>query len=156
MRSYQQRRPPVSDWRVRALELFPDLRPDIQAAKSVGSFWCELCSRFDTHYEHCGIGETESPELIRAIYLYATWCTRAESVDVFNAATIGFYEHVSWHALRCAPSIYELIIEDLVTNIGLPEIKSMAGTFGYLIESDELDRFLADCEKADRDLQRQK
>lgn len=144
----------MSKWRARALELFPDLKPDIQAAKSVGMLWCELCSHFDAHYKLCESEQKESSERIRALYLYAIWCTRAKSVDTFNAAAIGFYEHVSWHALKCNPSAYGQIIEDLVRNIGLPEVKSMAGAFGYLIESDELAKFLADCEKTDRDLQR--
>ena len=144
--------PPVNKWRERALELFPSLRSEVQAAESVGMLWCELCSRFDAHYEHLDSENTESSALISAIYLYAIWCTSSKSVDTFNAAAIGFYEHVPWHALRCNSPKYQLIVEDIVKNIGMPEIKRMAGVFGYLLKPDQFTKFLADCGKADRDL----
>jgi hypothetical protein len=143
----------LSKWRAKALELFPDMKADIEKADSVGMLWTELWLRFCSYYEASNSCRQQS-ELIRAIYLYAAWCTCAKSVDTLEAAAIGFYENVSWYALRCPPSIHERVITDLVKSIGLPGIKGMAGTFAYLIGPDGLRQFLADCEQADRDLRR--
>jgi hypothetical protein len=128
----------MSAWRARALEFFPDMRTEIEGADSVGTLWIELCLRFERHYrERCAC------EFIHAVYLYATWCTRSPSVNVYNGAAIGFYENVPRFAFGCDALTYELIIHDLVSNIGLPDILRMP--FAYSIERHQYDRFLEDC-----------
>jgi hypothetical protein len=139
----------MSAWRARALEFFPDMRTEIEGADSVGMLWIELCFRFERHYrEHCAC------KIIHAIYLYATWCTRSPSANVYNGAAIGFYEQVARFAFSCDSLTYELVIRDLVSNIGLPEI--LHTPFGYAIESHQYEKFLADCESMDRDVRRDK
>jgi len=138
----------MSEWRERALELFPDIRTDIEKAESVGMLWIELESRFNSHYDRLSKGHVqESSQVIRAIYHYAIWCSRAESDRTFNAATLGFYEHVTFHAFRSDPSTYEHIVKDLVCNLGLPEIKRMRWAFAALIEPHQLEKFMADCDQ---------
>jgi hypothetical protein len=35
----------MSKWRARALDLFPEMRAQIQSAESVGALWIDLISR---------------------------------------------------------------------------------------------------------------
>lgn len=147
----------MSNWRKRALELFPDMKTDIEKADSVGMLWVELESRFHSYYAKLSKGYAQgSPQLIRAIYAYAIWCSRAKSDDTSNAATISFYYDVPVNALntfRSDPSTYEQIVKDLVSNLGLAEIKRLRWAFAALIEPHQLEEFMADCGRAARDLQ---
>lgn len=125
------------------------MRNAIQGADSVGSLSIELCLRFERHYrDRCAC------EFIHSIYLYATWCIRSPSVDVYNGAAIGFCEYVSRFAFGCDAATYQLIVHELVSNIGLPEILRMP--FGYSIERHQYEAFLEDCAKADHDIRRKK
>jgi hypothetical protein len=145
----------MSEWRERALELFPDMRADIERAESVGMLWGELESRFNSYYRSVSKGETEEPyQLVRAIYDYAIWCSHAKADHTFNAATSGFYEDVTSHAFRSVTSTYERIIKDLVSNLGLSEIKRMRWAFAASIEPHQLEKFMADCERTQRELRR--
>ena len=143
----------MSAWRARALELFPDMRATIQGADSAGMLWIELCFRFEDHYKNPDISQ-ESPDLIHNLYLYAVWCTRSSSDEVSNAATIGFYEHVARFAFSCEASKYQLVIHDLVANIGLPEILRLP--FAYPIERHQYETFLTNCVEVDRDLRQRR
>lgn len=144
----------MSKWRERALELFPGMRPDIEKAESVGLLWVELSCRFDTYYRRITEGDVkESSQLIPAIYEYAVWCSHAQSNDTSDAATLGFYEHIGFYALGSETSIYDRIVKDLVSNLGLPEIKRLHWAFAALIEPHQLEKFMADCVSVARDLQ---
>src|SRR6266849_7797744 len=134
----------MSQWRAKALELFPDMRPTIEAAESIGMLWIELASRFHDYYRSLDDqGGKESPELIRAICLYAIWCTRSKSSATQQAAWIEFYEYLPQYASECKPSIYKKIVEDLVANIGLAEIE-MSPALGAYMKPDQRERFMHD------------
>jgi hypothetical protein len=145
----------MSKWRERALELLPDMRADIEKAESVTMLWVELEVRYRRYYDRLseGVGQGGA-QLIRPIYAYAIWCSRAESAETSDAATIGFYYGIpvnAFNTFRSDPSKYEHILEDLVSNLGLPEIERMRWAFAALIEPPQLDKFMADCGRIARD-----
>jgi hypothetical protein len=80
----------MSAWRRKALELFPDLRNDIEAPDaSVMGLFFELLPRCrDAH------GRNDSAELKR-IYGFADWCASQKATELWNAAGVGFYEHLA-------------------------------------------------------------
>ena len=80
----------MSAWRRKALELFPDLRSDIEDPDaSVMGLFFELLPR--CRDEH---GRNDSEELKR-IYGFADWCASQKAKELWNAAGVGFYEHLA-------------------------------------------------------------
>jgi hypothetical protein len=76
-------------WRRRALELFPELRHEIQGADSTPySLFFELLPMARTAHE------TENIDLLRRIYTFAEWCMAQKAKDLWNSAGVCFYEHV--------------------------------------------------------------
>lgn len=144
----------MSRWREKAIELFPDMRNEIQAVQSVGDLWDELSSRFNLYYSYFDHKLVRSSEFIPAIYLYADWCTRAESLAVREAAIIGFYESIGLVIFRVNEAVRKKIIQDLLKHVGLEKIRSLRNAFGQLLDSDQREKFLSDCEQVDRDLRR--
>jgi hypothetical protein len=143
----------MSQWRAKALELFPDMRSTIEAAESVGALWIELAVRFQRYYSSLdGPEQQESHELIRAICLYAIWCARSDSSTAREAAWIEFYENVPRYAFRCKADTYKKIIEDLVANVGLAEIEKFPA-FGAYMKPDQLKKFMGDVRQADHERQ---
>lgn len=143
----------VSKWRERALELFPGMRLDIEKADSIGLLWVKLSAYYDAYYWKITQGDVnESSKLIAAIYEYAIWCSHSQSSDTFDAATLGFYEHVSSYAFCSETSIYDRIVKDLVSNLGLSEIKRMSWAFAAMIEPHQFEDFMMDCERIQRQL----
>ena len=143
----------MEEWRKRALELFPYMEPEIRASESVGRFWIELVCRFHRHYKANVRTDEDSTNLIRAICLYAIWCTRSESQETREAALIEFYEGLPKFAIQCPPPIYRTIVKDLVLNLGIGEIEGLAGTIGAFMESGQLQKFLADARTEDTNRQ---
>lgn len=96
----------MSKRRERALELFPDIRADIEKAESVGMLWVELELRYRWYYDRLseGVGQSGA-QLIRPIYAYAIWCSRAESAETSDAATIGFYYGVPVNAFNTLSAV---------------------------------------------------
>lgn len=113
----------MSTWRGRALEVFPELRQQVEHAESIGMLWIELHMRFCEAYRK---PETqESLEFVRRICLYAIWCSRSESQKVREPAFIEFYEQVPAYALSTEPPVRERILRDLLANLGMAEIQKM-------------------------------
>jgi hypothetical protein len=141
----------MSKWRAKALDLFPDMRAEIQSAESVGGFWITLMSRFHGHYRSEIHDEPrQSPTLIRATCLYAVWCDRSESPGTQEAARIEFYEYLPSFALQCTRLNCQRLVGDLVANLGTEEIARMGVSLGPV----DLDRFLAEVRRADGDRRR--
>jgi hypothetical protein len=140
----------MSDWRAKALELFPDMRPEIESADRVGRFWVDLSARFKQHYDPKYQDDpTNSAGIIGSICLYAIWCTRSDSFKIHEPALTEFYQGVPRFALNCKPSIYKNIIDDLVANLGIDEIEKQSGEIGFYIEPDEKRKFMTDARQAD-------
>ena len=77
----------MSAWKRRAIELFPDLRSQIQEASIYGVF-VELLPRVrEAHAD----GDFEE---LRRIYGFAEWCHRQKARHLWNAAGVSFYEHL--------------------------------------------------------------
>jgi hypothetical protein len=136
----------VSKWRARALELFPDMRTDIQSAESVGRLWTELILRLERHYSaHPNLATQDSPNLIRAICLYAAWCKGSDSAETREAAAINFYFELPRFALQRPASVYQRFIQELIENLPVMEIEKMGGA----LQPSDLKRFLADARQAE-------
>jgi hypothetical protein len=141
----------MSKWRAKALEYFPALRMEIQAADSVGGLWVDLIAHLHSYYRSGPEEKTkESPELIRAVSMYAIWCDKSESQCTQEAAWIEFYDYFPKFALQCPELVYREIIADLVLNIGMAEIEKM----GCSLDQATHNRFLADARQADDDRRR--
>ena len=79
----------MSTWRRKALELFPDLRNEIQGGDStIYTVFFELLPRCRQAHR-----EGNEQELER-IYGYAEWCFRQKAQYMWNAAGVAFYEHL--------------------------------------------------------------
>lgn len=79
----------MTDWQQKALELFPDLRPDIEEeGANIYTLFFELLPRCEAAHI---AGDT--PEL-QKIYGYAEWCFHQQEKDLWNAAGVAFYEHL--------------------------------------------------------------
>lgn len=79
----------MATWRRRAIELFPDLRPDLSRPDYTISLLF-----FDLHAAVREAHRVHDDERLAAIYGFAEWCARHESQPLWNAAGVAFYEHV--------------------------------------------------------------
>jgi hypothetical protein len=80
----------VSTWRRKALELFPDLRDEIQSPEmSIYQVFFELVPRCREAHERGDVAE------LKRIYGFAEWCAKQRSKDLSNAAGVAFYEHLA-------------------------------------------------------------
>ena len=79
----------MSTWRRKAIELFPDLRSEIQERSTTiyALFFALLPRLRDAHRDG---DEAELDKL----YGYAAWCARQNATDLWNAAGVCFYEHL--------------------------------------------------------------
>ena len=79
----------MSAWRRKALELFPDLRIEIQHGEStIYTVFFELLPRCrQAHHER-------NTEELEKIYGYAEECFRSRNKEMWNAAGVAFYEHL--------------------------------------------------------------
>jgi hypothetical protein len=140
----------MSAWRARALELFPSLTSEIEAADSVVALWVELSAQSCSYYvRQAHTSEAPALNLIRSICLYAVWCTRSPSLDVQQAAWIEFYEELPHFAMHAKPETRRRIVKDLVENLGIEEIERTAGTMGGRLTPDQLKTFLRDARQAE-------
>jgi hypothetical protein len=117
----------MSAWRRKALELFPDLRSDIEDPDaSVMSLFFELLPRCrDAH------GRNDSEELKR-IYDFADWCASQKAKELWNAAGVGFYKHLadSTHTFDAIPlwvrkQVFEDIAGLLEERVGIERVAEL-------------------------------
>jgi hypothetical protein len=141
----------MSKWRAQALEFFPAMRMEIEATESIANLWIALIARLHSHYR-CSFQENpaESSEFVRAVCMYAIWCSRSESPGTQDAALVEFYEYFPKFALQCPEPVYRNILTDLVSNLGMAEVEKM----GLILNASDLRRFLADARQADVDRKR--
>ncbi len=80
----------MSTWRRKALELFPDLRAEIETPEmSIYQVFFELVPRCREAHDRGDVAELER------IYGFAEWCAKQKSKDLWNAAGVSFYEHLA-------------------------------------------------------------
>jgi hypothetical protein len=108
----------MSTWRRRAMEVFPDLRSEIEAADAtIYSVFFELLPRCRNAHARDDTCELEK------IYGFADWCARQKAKDLWNAAGVAFYEHLadSNRTLESIPRwVRRAIFEDIA---GLLEMR---------------------------------
>jgi hypothetical protein len=138
----------MSVWRAKALECFPYLRSEIESVDSVGALWIDLIARFQSHYSSESTGEL--PEFIRAICLYANWCSASKSLGTKEAAWIEFYEYLPKAVLRGPADRCRGIVRDLVANLGLREVEKM----GCSLKPSDLQIFLGAAREAEDERRR--
>jgi len=79
----------MAPWQQKALELFPDLQPDIEDVDAnIYTLFFELLPRCLEAHEQ---GDTDE---LKKIYGYAEWCSHQKEKDLWNAAGVAFYEHL--------------------------------------------------------------
>jgi hypothetical protein len=79
----------MSTWRRKAIELFADLRNEIQHGEAtIYTVFFELLPR--CRQAHRDGNEEE----LQKIYGYTEWCFRQKTKDLWNAAGVSFYEHL--------------------------------------------------------------
>jgi len=80
----------MSTWRRKAIELFPDLRPEIESRElTIYQVFFELLPRCREAHDRNDISELER------IYGFADWCASQKAKDLWNAAGVAFYEHLA-------------------------------------------------------------
>jgi hypothetical protein len=118
----------MSAWRAKAIEMFPELKRDVEESKRAGELWFSLFSVF----KH-GI-MTEDYDTSLLVSEYADWCiTNTSALDVsgpHQATLMGFYESIAydkgiWHQLSKA-----LPKRQFLQNIG---------TFKYCLSDSEIE-----------------
>jgi hypothetical protein len=80
----------VSAWRRKAIELFPDLRQEIESPElTIYQLFFELLPRCREAHDRNDMAE------LQRIYGFADWCATQRSKDLWNAAGVAFYEHLA-------------------------------------------------------------
>jgi hypothetical protein len=79
----------MATWRRRAIELFPELRQDLDLEDySIYQLFFDLVPRVErAHAEG-------DEEVLKRAYGFAAWCAAQKTKDLWNAAGVAFYEHV--------------------------------------------------------------
>ena len=117
----------MSAWRRKALELFPDLRSDIEDPDSsvMGLFFDLLPRCRDAH------DRNDSDEL-KKIYGFAEWCASQKAKELWNAAGVGFYEHLADSAktldaipLWLSKQVFEDIAAPLEKRVGMERVAKL-------------------------------
>ncbi len=83
-----------TDWRSKALEIFPELSEEIKVADNPMYLWIEICLKFQKAYE-----VPQDDDFIRRTYGFAGWCLQQArddrtEYDLFTCVIVGFYEDI--------------------------------------------------------------
>jgi hypothetical protein len=79
----------MSTWRRKAIETFPDLRPEFEKpGTSIYGVFFELLPRVREAHARDATAE------LQRIYDFAKWCFEQEQGDLSGAAAVAFYEHL--------------------------------------------------------------
>jgi len=115
----------MSQWRRKAIESVPLLKPEIEEANNPMALWIEFHFQLENAYEQ----ESSQDELIKQIYVYAHWCLwEARNDDIFTAVVYGFYEHVLTH---------KKIRQDLPNQMSRKDFLALDGYLAYHLTEEE-------------------
>jgi hypothetical protein len=79
----------MSAWRRKAIELFPDLRSEVEDPDAtIYSVFFALLPRCREAHDRDDTSELEK------IYGFAEWCASQKAKDLWNSAGVAFYEHL--------------------------------------------------------------
>ena len=84
----------MENWQQVALQMFPELRLEIEEAESPMSLWLEIVYNFDIAYER-----PRNEDFIRRVYEYADWCLQQEGGEdagehLPTCVVTCFWEHI--------------------------------------------------------------
>jgi hypothetical protein len=104
----------VDDWRIRAIETFPELSVELNDSSEIFSpyaLWFELLPLATEAHR------AADDDLLRRIYGYASW-SHEQGGDLANAAAVSFYEHLldeRWMRPLALPWLNARVIRDVRT-----------------------------------------
>ena len=110
----------MNTWQQKALDLFPDLRSDIEEEGAT------ICTLFFELLPRCEAAHVAGDTLeLQKIYSYAEWCSLQPEKDLWNAAGVAFYEHLVDEPLMkeqiplwLSPQIFEQVSDLLEWRMG--------------------------------------
>lgn len=117
----------MATWRRRALELFPDLRPELNRPDyTIYGLFRDLSSSVgEAHRAH-------DDDRLAKIYGFAAWSARQRSAPLWNAAGVSFYEHV-FDEPRLADAVAPWLPTGVrVQHLGLWEARLEPGVFAQV------------------------
>jgi len=123
---------PMTLWRIKAFETFPELVDVLVEADSPMVLWLRLMDAFDDAYT-----EPRNEGLIRRIYDFADWCLVQEErsedpgEDLPTSVMVCFFEDIPTREASQADMPRWFVWE---------EISSMRATFGYHLSDAEFDQ----------------
>ena len=79
----------MAAWRRRALELFPDLKAELQNPDfTIHQLYFELLPQVKAAHR------AQDDVVLRRVYGFADWCRAQRTENLWNAAGVAFYEHL--------------------------------------------------------------
>jgi hypothetical protein len=125
----------LSNWRRKAIALFPTLRRDLQRRDfSIYMVFFDLVPMVREAHE------SGNRELLRRIYGFAEWCFNQKAKDIWNAAGVAFYEHL----FDKCPSVWEECVRWLSPRV----IQGCWGLWEFRLPAKDLakvQQLIADC-----------
>ena len=119
----------MSEWRRKAIEMFPDLRPELQ--RKDYTIYMAFFDLFPRLREAQNRGDKEEMQRIGE---FAAWCARQKAKDLWNAAGVSFYEHLAFHE-ETIQLIPELVPPDVFADVrSLLEGQLGAERYAQLVE----------------------
>ena len=120
----------MSVWRRKAIELFPDLRVDIEDPDCT-TYSLLMDLRFLLVKAH----QANDENMLQSIYGYAAWCMNQRPKDLWNAAGVVFYEHLV-DDNRTLEQIPTRLSNDIFSNVvGLFAWRMADDSFAQLVEN---------------------
>ena len=135
----------MSEWRRKAIDLFPQRRAAIEKAESVGLLWVDLSLDFFGIYHQ---SSSDEASFVFAVYRYLQWCMQSRDTDTYNAACIGFAEELASFAVRQDEATYRQITRDIASHFDHLEIRKLAPCLAIPLGPGRIDKFLADIAQA--------
>lgn len=115
----------MANWRRKALDLFPDLRYDVQRPEF--SIYMVFFRLLPMSREAHKAGDDE---MLQRIYGFAEWCFEQKAKDMWNAAGVAFYEHL----FDDHPSLWPEVVQWLPP----PVIEGVWGLWEWRLSTEDL------------------
>jgi hypothetical protein len=130
---------PVTDWRERAIELFPDIPTIADLITDVNFSPLTVWNEFYLALLYCYDEQPINDARIRRIYEFAEWCidqpgTEDTETDVSNAVAVAFIENLP---------LDDRVWEDLHRWFSLERFNGYANLFRYHLTESQLKGFSA-------------
>jgi len=123
----------MEDWRVKALELFPESQELIEKQPNPMSLWIELSFALENVYEE----HPPSDARIGKFYDYAAWClkqpeTESAETDLSTAVAVSFIEHIP---------LDQVVSDDLYRWMSTGSFHGFENLFRYHLSDEQFKKF---------------